>query len=103
MLTDAFSKYGNIEHATILTTTHGDDQASPVYGFVQFENEYDCNAALSAVPPFIGDQQVEVHLAKLNPEVKDTIYVTGFDSSVKESQLLAHFKKYNPTDIHIGK
>ncbi|KAK8866283.1 CUGBP Elav-like member 3 [Tritrichomonas musculus] len=101
-LIDAFKQYGEIKKAWIPEKkSYENGVKSSNFGFIQFQNEYDCNSALSAMPPFILDQVVDVHLAKLNPSVRDTLYVTGFSDSTKSSNIISHFKKYNPTDIRI--
>lgn len=103
-LIDAFKSFGNIKEAWIPEKKNTRNPISyENFGFVQFENEYECNAALSSMPPFILDKVVDVHLAKINPDVKDTIYITGFPESTKASEILSHFKIYEPNEIRFIK
>lgn len=101
-LIKAFKIYGNIKEVWIPEKKNSNNRIEyENFGFVQFENEYECNAALSSMPPFILNQIVDVHLAKMNPSVKNTLFVSGFSNSVKESQILSHFKKYEPSEISL--
>ena len=101
-LIDAFKSFGNIKEAWIPEKKISDKKIEyDNFGFVQFQNEYECNSALSAMPPFILDKVVDVHLAKINPSVRDTLYVTGFPEATKEQKLLSHFKHYSPNEIRI--
>ena len=93
---EAFSKFGEIKSVDF---PKKNPKYQNNYCFVEFHDEYECNNALSAVPPFILNQQVNVHFAKMNKDVIDTLEVCGFNEDTKKDDLYKHFKNYNPRDI----
>jgi RNA recognition motif-containing protein len=104
-LRDGFVRFGNVTGSRILTDRFRGKALSRGIGFVEFEKEEECTAALEHKGVIsIDRREVRVQKARVRAERKrDTAFVGGVPEGATPDDLKAAFKDYNPVDARIAR